>query len=101
MPDLHDLSDQEKSRLMEEARSSVARKRPAFGVTLLTFGLGIPLLTMIVLITAAPVFFTSTMSHRLLFALLIAISSGIAITVVTRYRASVIEREAKDLLRRR
>ena len=100
MPDLHDLSDQEKSRLMEKARSNVARKRPGFGVTLLTFGLGIPLLIMISLITAAPEYFTSTLLHRLLLALLVAISTGIAITVVIRYRTSVIEREAKDILRR-
>lgn len=98
MSDLNELNTAERERLLENARSSLARRRPGFGVWSLAIGLGIPGATVVILMSVAPRFFTSTIGHGLLFVLAIAVSTGIAVTVSSRYRDRAIEREARRML---
>lgn len=98
MSELNDLNAAEREHLLEEARSSLARRRPGFGVLSLAIGLGIPGATVVILMSVAPRFFTSSIGHGLLFVLAVAVSTGIAVTVSSRYRDTAIEREARRML---
>lgn len=98
MSELDDLPKDEMAALMEQARANLARRRPGFGVRSLAIGLGIPALTLIGLMVAAPVWFTATLWHRLLFIALVAVATGIGIVVAWQDRRSAILQEAlRDL----
>jgi len=95
LPELRDLPEEERRRLLEEARYRLARRRPAFGVMLLAIGIGIPALTTLVSMLLGTAFFTSTLLGRLCLSAVVAVSSGVAVLVVQRVRNKAIMREVQ------
>jgi len=94
MSELNDLSKDERDRLLEKARTSLAQRRPGFGVRSFAIGLGIPAITLVTLMTAAPAWRTATLWHRLIFIALVAVATGIGVIAASRDRLSAIEHEA-------
>ncbi|HKI75485.1 MAG TPA: hypothetical protein VJ998_12605 [Pseudomonadales bacterium] len=84
MSELNDLSKDERDRLLEKARTSLAQRRPGFGVRSFAIGLGIPAITLVTLMTAAPAWRTATLWHRLIFIALVAVATRIGVIAASR-----------------
>ena len=99
MSELNDLPKDEMARLMAQARANLARRRPGAGVRSLAIGVGIPAVTLVGLMAAAPVWFTATLWHRLLYIALVALATGVGIVAAWQDRRSAILQEALRELR--
>lgn len=98
MGDLESLNASERAALLEQARYSVARRHPWFGVLPMILGMGVPGGVAVTLMLLEHRFFISSVYHQLLFIGILAVTVGAAVSLSQWMRRRTILEEAQRML---